>query len=94
LNKNLNAQKEFFSRHVVLPHKCDNSGTYAPGTERSLRSSGLIPGTVSGGFFCIEDASIVEICQDGPPLKNPFKEVARTVRVVYLKKTGSALVKG
>ena len=25
LNKNLDAQQEFFSRHVVLPHTCDNS---------------------------------------------------------------------
>ena len=45
-------------------------------------------------FFRIEDACIVEICQDGTPLKNPFKEVARTVRAVYPRKTGSALVKG
>ena len=45
-------------------------------------------------FLRIEDASIVEICQDGTPLKNPFKVVARTKRAVYPRKTGSALVKG
>jgi len=44
--------------------------------------------------FCIEDASIVEIRQDGTPLKNPFKEVARPARGVNAKKTMSALVKG
>ena len=44
-------------------------------------------------FFRIEDAGIVEICQDGTPLKNSFIEVARTVRAVYPRKMGSALVK-
>ena len=45
-------------------------------------------------FFRIEDSGMVEICQDGTPLKNSFIEVARTVRAVYRRKTGSALVKG
>jgi hypothetical protein len=44
-------------------------------------------------FFRIEDTGIVEICQDGTPMKNPFVVVARTVRAVYPKKTGAALVK-
>jgi len=44
-------------------------------------------------FFRIEDTGIVEICQDGMPLKNPFIVVARTVRAVYPRKTGAALVK-
>ena len=45
-------------------------------------------------FFRIEDTGMVEICQDGTPLKNSFIEVARTKRAVYPRKTGSALVKG
>ena len=45
-------------------------------------------------FFRIEDTGIVEICQDGTALKNSFIEVARTVRAVYPRKTGAALVKG
>jgi hypothetical protein len=45
-------------------------------------------------FFRIEDTGMVEICQDGTPLKNSFIEVARTVRAVYPRKTGAALVKG
>ena len=45
-------------------------------------------------FFRIEDTGIVEICQDGTPLKNSFIEVARTVKAVYPRKMGSALVKG
>jgi hypothetical protein len=45
-------------------------------------------------FFRIEGAGIVEICQDGTQLKNPFQVVERTVRAVYPRKTGSALVKG
>jgi hypothetical protein len=44
-------------------------------------------------FFRIDDTTIVEICQDGNPLKNPFVEVARTVRAVSPRKRGSALVK-
>jgi hypothetical protein len=44
-------------------------------------------------FFRVEDTIIVEICQDGTPLKNSFIEVARTVRAVYPRKTGAALVK-
>ena len=44
-------------------------------------------------FFRIDDTTIVEICQDGKPLKNPFVEVARTVRAVRRKKPGSALMK-
>jgi hypothetical protein len=44
-------------------------------------------------LFCIEQAGIIEICQNGTPLKNPFVEVIRTVRGVHKKKTGSALVK-
>jgi hypothetical protein len=44
-------------------------------------------------FFRIDDTTIVEICQDGKPLKNSFIEVARTVRAVYPRKMGSALVK-
>ena len=44
-------------------------------------------------FFRIEDTGIVEICQDGTPLKNSFIVVARTVRAVYPRKTGAALVK-
>jgi len=44
-------------------------------------------------FFRIDDTTIVEICQDGKPLKNPFVEVARTVRAVHPRKMGSALVK-
>jgi hypothetical protein len=45
-------------------------------------------------FFRIEDTGMVEICQNGTQLKNPFIVVARTVRAVYPKKTGAALVKG
>jgi hypothetical protein len=45
-------------------------------------------------FFRIMDTGIVEIYQDGTQLKNPFVVVARTVRAVYPKKTGAALVKG
>jgi hypothetical protein len=44
-------------------------------------------------FFRIEDNGIVEICQDGKPLKNSFIVVARTVRAVYPRKNGAALVK-
>ena len=44
-------------------------------------------------FFRVDDAGIVEICQEGKPLKNPFFEVARTVRAVHSRKRGSALVK-
>jgi hypothetical protein len=44
-------------------------------------------------FFRIDDTAIVEICQDGNPLKNPFVEVARTKRAVGVKKPGSALTK-
>jgi hypothetical protein len=45
-------------------------------------------------FFHIVDTGIVEICQDGMPLKNSFIVVVRTVRAVYPRKTGTALVKG
>jgi hypothetical protein len=45
-------------------------------------------------FFRIEQAGIVEICQDGTLLKNPFIEVVRTVREVHARKKGSPLVKG
>jgi len=45
-------------------------------------------------FFRLEDNGIVEICQDGMPLKNSFIVVARTVKTVYPRKTGAALVKG
>ncbi|HWS21206.1 MAG TPA: hypothetical protein VN227_01035 [Methanoregula sp.] len=44
-------------------------------------------------FFRIDDTAIVEICQDGNPLKNPFVGVARTKRAVGVKKPGSALRK-
>jgi hypothetical protein len=44
-------------------------------------------------FFRIDDTTIVEICQDGKPLKNPFVEVVRTRRAVGVKKPGSALMK-
>jgi hypothetical protein len=44
-------------------------------------------------FFRIDDTTIVEICQDGKTLKNPFVEVARTVRAVRRKKPGSAMMK-
>jgi hypothetical protein len=44
-------------------------------------------------FFRMEDTVMIEICQDGTPLKNPFREIIRTVRAVYPRKTGSALVK-
>jgi hypothetical protein len=44
-------------------------------------------------FFRIDDTAIVEICQDGNPLKNPFVGVARTKRAVGVKKPGSALTK-
>jgi hypothetical protein len=44
-------------------------------------------------FFRIDDTTIMEISQDGKPLKNPFIEVARTVRAVRVKKPGSALMK-
>ena len=44
-------------------------------------------------FFRIDDTTIVEICQDGKPLKNPFVEVARTVRAVGVKKPGTAIMK-
>ncbi len=45
-------------------------------------------------FFRIDQAGIVEICQDGTQLKNQFIEVIRTVRGVPARKKGSALVKG
>jgi hypothetical protein len=45
-------------------------------------------------FFRIEQAGIVEICQDGTQLKNQFIEVIRTVRGVPARKKGSALIKG
>jgi hypothetical protein len=45
-------------------------------------------------FFRIEQGGIVEICQDGTPLKNQFIEVIRTVRGVPARKKGSALVIG
>ena len=45
-------------------------------------------------FFRIEQAGIVEICQDGTQLKNQFIEVIRTVRGVPARKKGSALVMG
>lgn len=45
-------------------------------------------------FFRVEDIGIGEICLDWTPLKNPFTEVAGTVRAVYPRKTGAALVKG
>jgi len=44
-------------------------------------------------FFRIEDTGIVEICQDGMLLKNPFRVVAMTVRAVYARKKGTRLVK-
>lgn len=44
-------------------------------------------------FFRIEQAGIVEICQDGTQLKNSFIEVIRTIRGVHARKKGSALVK-
>jgi hypothetical protein len=44
-------------------------------------------------FFRIDDTTIVEICQHGKPLKNPFVEVARTVRAAGLKKPGTAMMK-
>jgi hypothetical protein len=44
-------------------------------------------------FFRIDDTTIVEICQDGKPLKNPFVEVARTKRAVGVKKPGTPLMK-
>ena len=44
-------------------------------------------------FFRIGDAGLVEICQDGTPLKNLFIEVARTIRAVPPRKMGSTLVK-
>jgi hypothetical protein len=43
-------------------------------------------------FFRIVDTGMVEICQDGTPLKNPFVEIIRTKRAVYPRKMGSALV--
>jgi hypothetical protein len=45
-------------------------------------------------FLRIEQAGIVEICQDGTQLKNQFIEVIRTVRGVPARKKGSALIKG
>jgi hypothetical protein len=45
-------------------------------------------------FLRIEQDGIVEICQDGTPLKNQFIEVIRTVRGVTARKKGSSLVKG
>jgi len=45
-------------------------------------------------FFRIEQAGIVEIYQDGTPLKNQFIEIIRTVRGVPARKKGSALVMG
>jgi hypothetical protein len=42
-------------------------------------------------FFRIEHGGIVEICQDGTPLKNPFVEVIRTVRGVHARKKGSVI---
>jgi len=44
-------------------------------------------------LFCIGQDGIIEICQDGTPLKNPFVEVIRTVRGLPKRKKGSALVK-
>jgi hypothetical protein len=44
-------------------------------------------------FFRMDDTGMIEICQDGTPPKNPFREIIRTVRAVYPRKTGSALVK-
>jgi hypothetical protein len=44
-------------------------------------------------FFRIDDTLIVELCQDGKPLKNPFIEVARTVRSIHPRKMGTSLVK-
>ena len=44
-------------------------------------------------FFRIDDTTIVEICQDGKPLKNPFVEYVRTKRAVGVKKPGSAMMK-
>jgi hypothetical protein len=43
-------------------------------------------------FFRIDDTTIVEICQDGKPLKNPFVEYVRTKRAVGVKKPGSAMM--
>lgn len=45
-------------------------------------------------FFQIENTGIVEICQDGSLLRNPFTVVvARTARALQAKKTVSELVK-
>jgi hypothetical protein len=44
-------------------------------------------------FFRIDDTTIVEICQDGNPLKNPFVEYVRTKRAAGVKKPGSAMMK-
>jgi hypothetical protein len=41
-------------------------------------------------FFRIDDTTIVEICQDGTPLKNPFVEYVRTKRAVGVKRKGTA----
>jgi hypothetical protein len=44
-------------------------------------------------FFRIDQGCIVEIGQDGTPLKNPFIDVTLTVRAVGARKKGSALVR-
>jgi len=45
-------------------------------------------------FFRIEKDGIVEIWQDGTPLKNPFVEYSGSIRNVHRRKKGSPLVKG
>jgi hypothetical protein len=67
---------------------------YVPGPGPVIRELWVYSRHGIWRFFRIEDAGIVEICQDGTQLKNPFQVVERTVRAVYPRKTGSALVKG
>ena len=64
---------------------------------RSFPSSGLVTRELwtytrygIWRFFRIDDTTIVEICQDGTPLRNPFIEYFRTKRAVGVKRKGTA----
>ena len=65
---------------------------YVPGPGPVIRELWVYSRYGIWRFFRIEDTSIMEICQDGTPLKNPFQVVERTVRAVYPRNMGSALV--
>ena len=64
-----------------------------PASSIILEDYGFIPGMVSGDFSVSRIRHCGDLLGTGTPLKNSFIVVARTVRAVYPRKTGAALVK-